>query len=634
MSVRGRTKRPRGARIAGGLAALAVIVTAATVIASPVSAAAKGGFAERPVPLHTGRLFDLGVSDYDQDGRQELFTTNHRFLGTFIESDLHGGWDGREVPTHLSPSPLFPGFEDLLHPPKIEAPGLYIYAQGSGRSGADPEKNPRIHIVANDIKGIPLLPEHASGTLKLRSPAVHVEKQQSADVTVEHRGKQTVIHFSVAEQGQIVIKVIKADIPPDTFHIEGTPLLAHTYVGAYKVPAPGPSFSVKLIDRHGIAWTDANRDGRLDAFIVRGGLGGGIVDYVGALRDELLLAQPDGTFSNAYAGSGLFKGACRSRLTSSIDYDGDGLLDLFSSCKHATPKLYRALPSGKFGSRSKALARVPSQGTYYRWVDLLGGRRPELVVASKEHVRVLQSRGLRHWRVAENVHTFNGTKLVYSITPGDFDRDGDTDLFVGANSGNTLLLNRHGSLHAVRPAKLGLPGHGSGASWVDYNDDGRLDLSSIPLGLYRQMPNGRFLRTGLLRNRLDSVWGINDWFDPNNDGYRDVVTAVRRPGGDADVDGRLWMNQRKGKRWLEVDLHGRPGNPQGVGARVRVKAGGRVQTEYVGESDGARFSQGHYRLYYGLNKTARIDRVTVLWSDGKRTVLHHVRSDQRLVISR
>ncbi len=73
---------------------------------------------------------------------------------------------------------------------------------------------------------------------------------------------------------------------------------------------------------------------------------------------------------------------------------------------------------------------------------------------------------------------------------------------------------------------------------------------------------------------------------------------------------------------------------KGVGARVRVKAGRRVQTEYVGESDGARFSQGRYRLYYGLNKAAKIDRVTVLWSDGKRTVLHHVRSDQRLVISR
>ncbi len=187
---------------------------------------------------------------------------------------------------------------------------------------------------------------------------------------------------------------------------------------------------------------------------------------------------------------------------------------------------------------------------------------------------MLQSRGLRHWRVAESVHTFNGTKLVYSIAPGDFDRDGDTDLFVGANSGNTLLLNRHGSLHAVRPAKLGLPGHGSGASWVDYDNDGRLDLSSIPLGLYRQTPNGHFRRTGLLRNRLDSVWGINDWFDPNNDGYRDVVTAVRRPGGDADVDGRLWMNERKGKRWLEVDLHGRPATRRASAPASRSRPAG------------------------------------------------------------
>ena len=137
-----------------------------------------------------------------------------------------------------------------------------------------------------------------------------------------------------------------------------------------------------------------------------------------------------------------------------------------------------------------------------------------------------------------------------------------------------------------------------------------------------------------MRNRLDSVWGIADWLDIDNDGYRDVATAVRRPGGEADVDARLDLNARSGKRWLEVDLAGGPGNPQGVGARVRVKTGRRVQTGFVGEADGARFSHGHYRLYFGLNKSAIADRVTVMWSDGKRTVLRHVRSDQRLVVTR
>ena len=108
--------------------------------------------------------------------------------------------------------------------------------------------------------------------------------------------------------------------------------------------------------------------------------------------------------------SGLVKGKCRSRLTSSIDYDADGLLDLFSSCKQSTPKLYRALGSGGYGSRSKALARVDSEGTYYRWVDLRGDRRPELVVLGKEKAVVLQSKGLRRWREVQRVEALNGSQ--------------------------------------------------------------------------------------------------------------------------------------------------------------------------------------------------------------------------------
>ncbi len=636
----GRGERSTRARAApAGLATLVALVAlvALPVAPTPPTAAAVGpegdGFVERDVPLETGRLFDLGVSDYDRDGRQELFSTNHKFLGTFTETNLAGGWRDLMRSTGFGPNPAYPGFEDLLRAPAIDRPGLYIYALASGRSGADPEKNPTLHIVANELSGLPLLPEQAEGSLTLRSNRVQFVRREGATVDVAKRGIRTRIDFSLAEQGHLAIKVFKADLPPFAFDIDEAPVLASTYVGADRVPAQGAHFELRLIDRHGVAWTDADRDGRVDAFVVRGGLGGGIVDFLGEVFDELLLTQPSGKFGNHYIGSGLVKGACRSRLTTSVDYDADGLLDLFSSCKASTPKLYRALPSGRYGSRSKALAQVPSQGTYYRWIDLLGNRRPELVVADQRAVTVLESRGLRRWRVAETVPTFNRGKLVHGIAPGDPDRDGDSDLFVGSNSGNTLLVNEGGgTLAAVRPASAGLPGRGSGASWVDYDNDGRLDLHSVPAGLFRQGRDGRFHRTRFVTSPRDSVWGIANWFDVDNDGYRDVVTAIRPPGGEPDVDGRLQLNARRGNRWLEIDLEGEPGNPQGVGARVEVETGARVQTGWVGEADGARFSHGHYRLYFGLGRAAVADHVTVRWPDGERTVLDDVRSDRRLVI--
>ena len=615
----------------------AIVVGVLVLLLAPVPAgAAPDGFMDRDAPIQSGRLFDLGVSDYDRDGRQELFSTNHKFLGTFIETDgtgRDGGWNDLMGSSGFSQNPQYPGFEDLLREPDVDAPGLYIYARASGRSGADPEKNPTLHIVANEVTGIPLLPERAEGTLRLRSENVEITRRDGAQVQVSRKNLRTQIDFSVAEQAHLAIKVFKADLPPFQFTIDQAPLLARTFIGADEVPANERAFDLRLVDRHGVTWTDANRDGLVDAFVVRGGLGGGIAAFVGQIFDELLIQGGGGRFSNRYFGSGLVKGACRSRLTASVDYDADGLLDLFSSCKASTPKLYRALPSGKFGSRSKALAKVPSAGTFYRWIDLRGDRRPELIVAGKQRITVLQSRGLRKWRVVQRVRARNGAKLVYSITPGDFDRDGDADLFVGSNSGNTLLVNRRGRLRARNPASVGLPASGSGASWVDFDNDGRLDLHSVPRGLYRQISPSRFVATGFAGTRRDAVWGIANWLDADNDGYRDVAMAIRRPGGEANLDTRFALNARRGNHWLEIDLSGTPGNPQGVGARVRVKTGTRTQTGWVGQSDGARFSQGHFRLYFGLGGSQVADRVSVLWPNGKSTVLRQVRADRRLVIA-
>jgi hypothetical protein len=57
-----------------------------------------------------------------------------------------------------------------------------------------------------------------------------------------------------------------------------------------------------------------------------------------------------------------------------------------------------------------------------------------------------------------------------------------------------------------------------------------------------------------------------------------------------------------------------------------------LQTQQVGLNDGAFFSQGHYRLYFGLGSRPRADQLTIRWPDGETQELRNVAADKLLVI--
>lgn len=64
-----------------------------------------------------------------------------------------------------------------------------------------------------------------------------------------------------------------------------------------------------------------------------------------------------------------------------------------------------------------------------------------------------------------------------------------------------------------------------------------------------------------------------------------------------------------------------------------MRAGRRVQTQWVGQNDGSRFSKGHYRLYFGLRGAERAKSVKVRWADGATRTLKRVQADRVLRVS-
>ena len=94
-----------------------------------------------------------------------------------------------------------------------------------------------------------------------------------------------------------------------------------------------------------------------------------------------------------------------------------------------------------------------------------------------------------------------------------------------------------------------------------------------------------------------------------------------------------WANERTDNHWLNIDVSGDDGNRQAIGAQVTVYTPNRMQTQEVGINDSSFFSQGHYRLYFGLGDSEQADRVTVRWTDGKTAELTNVAADQLLHVT-
>ncbi len=600
------------------------LTLAAAVLLSamvPASAAHAGGFDSTSIPIRNLVLDDLGVVDYDRDGDLDVFTTNHLERQSLLTNDGSGGFTETLSALGLDQTPAFPGWEDHPHAPNTSAPGLYVYRTDG--------------IV---LEYVAAAPGPISGSLELLSRAKVENDGATVSVGSDTTAAppRTTVDFSAAASFRIVVRPAQLALPIQVA-VDAPFPLAQVFVGQSAIKPPGREFTLALRDRHGIAWADLNGDLRTDAFVVRGGVSGQIAQFHGLIQDELLFRE-GGRFTNRQPGSGTDKGACRGRVANALDVDRDGRLDLFESCAGATPKLYRALPGGGYVDESAALAAVRSTGAEYAWLDVNLDGAQELLVAKKRRFTVFRHRAKGDWVKLQGLHgSQRGT--VKSLAVADFDRDGDPDVLAGASGRNVMLQNVDGRLRGRNPRHFGLPRSGSVAvAWVDYDNDGRVDLHALPQGLFRARPGHppSFRRTGKAATRGELSTGVPQWFDRDGDGDRDGLIGTHRPG-EKVWPVELLVNRRKHVRWLQVELNGRPGNVEAIGARVRVRArrGGPVQTAWVGETDASRLSQGHYRLYFGLGKDkGRVRSVAVSWPDGGRTRLSRVKPNPPLSVAR
>jgi hypothetical protein len=415
----------------------------------------------------------------------------------------------------------------------------------------------------------------------------------------------------------------------------------------------------------GVAAGDIDNDGWIDLYVT--GFG----------RNQMLRNNGNGTFSDITSSSGTGDPSSWGVSAAFFDYDRDGLLDLFvgnylsytlqthvpcfgpsGAPDYCRPEVYRAQPNrlyhnlggGRFADVTIAsgVAKEFGPALGASTADFNGDGWIDLFVTNDEQENQL-------W-INQHDGTFVNTALAagaalgasgerkanMGVDAGDFDADGDEDLFVTEliSQGSSLWVNDGKGVFEEQSARRGIRGPslaytGFGTAWVDIDNDGWLDLLAVngevnqnvktigrrddpfPLAQRRQLfrnVEGQFTDVSSEAGSSFQVTEVGRgaaFGDVDNDGDTDVLVA--NGAGPA----RLLVNNIGNRNhWAGVRLVGTSGRRDMVGARVEFRRGSGPPLWRRARADGSYASANDPRVLVGLGTSTEKPHVRVLWPDG------------------
>ena len=249
------------------------------------------------------------------------------------------------------------------------------------------------------------------------------------------------------------------------------------------------------------------------------------------------------------------------------------------------------------------------------WGDFDNDGDPDLFLANSGPNRLFRNDG-DHFAAVENNFSPTDAGPSFGAAWGDFDNDGDLDLFIpyfGAN--NRLYVNDSGKF-TDRAPDMGLDhdGRGRGAAWGDFDNDGFLDLyvtnSGNPICITK-IEAGRDLQKWPIHWASASARtaGGLALADFNADGKLDLYIAVQN-GPDV-----LYRNREADGNWLGIRLRGTQSSAA-IGTRIEMSYGDnrRAMREISG---GASFlSQDAPIAWFGIGNAERVSVLSLRWPSG------------------
>jgi enediyne biosynthesis protein E4 len=350
----------------------------------------------------------------------------------------------------------------------------------------------------------------------------------------------------------------------------------------------------------GIVTADVNNDGWDDIYVSN--------DF--HEDDYYYINQKDGTFKESVKEA--FRHLSKFSMGCDIaDVNNDGYHDVFTTDMHPEDETVEKLSLGEdaydiylyklqfgfYNQYSRNCLQMSHQGKFFSDISMMAG------VAS--------------------------TDWSWSPLLADFDNDGIKDLFV--SNGITRRPNNMDYIKYLNAGNGEMVEHGIPVFGDKMKDQKAID--QMPSG---KVPNYIFRGTdGWKFEDKSKAWGFSEatisngaiYADLDNDGDLDIIT------NDLDSPAGIYQNQSETvnkQHYLKIKLEGKGGNTQGIGAKVYVKNGDKLQ--YIQQQPVRGFmSSNDPIMHVGLGVNEKAESVTVIWGNGKMEVKTNVKANQTLI---
>lgn len=425
-----------------------------------------------------------------------------------------------------------------------------------------------------------------------------------------------------------------------------------------KAGVAGPLYSM------GVTVGDINNDGYPEIYVSNYG------------DNTLYLNKGDGTFEDITDQAGVGGGANCSVGAVWLDFNNDGLLDLYvgNYLNYDPDYSYYYAPDGFPGP----LAYDSQKDVLYR---NLGNNKFEDVTSSMGIIDI------------------DGRAM--GVGAADYDDDGFVDIYVANDHTANYLWHNDGgkgftdmgTLSGTGFSQAGEATVSMSVDFADYNQDELLDIfisDDNYCSLYENIGNGVFkdnsYASGISMASGQFVGWSSSFLDYDNDGKPDIFKAngelkhlygqedqlfknvgdgkfsdvsldlstyfreehVGRGAcmGDYDNDGDLdiyivnlngsgkFLRNNKGNasNWIILDLAGTKSNRDAIGCRIKIVSDSAVQTSQKKSTTGY-LSQNDSRIHFGLGESNIVDQIEIRWPSGTHQVLKQVPSNQILKIT-